>query len=240
MLNFLTFDYIIKFSIISEGLITKIILLHHWSRTKDFPFGFLLVTTIWGFREFLFAEKMRNNCFCCTQSATSGLQVTFALSAVQGLCVTTADRNFYPLCASARHYSTPIWAPPDSQQEVKNEQRGTTAKTVCVWGEGCREACGGVCPSGLPNKYFKAKTCQAFYKSSTGSICQADQVVIGHLLFITKLLLSEDLATNAAAQALTHDGSEKFSGHLVSISLNWFLKVFLMTIAEWAFITASA
>lgn len=176
----------------------------------------------------------------CT-AATSGIQVTFALSAVQGLCVTTADRNLYPLCASARHYSTPIWAFPDSQQEVEEWAEGYYCQNcVCMWGEACGEACGGVCPSGLPNKYFKAKTCQAFYNSSTGSICQTDQVVIGHLLFITKLLLSEDLATNAAAQALTHDGSEKFSGHLVSISLNWFLKVFLMTIAEWAFITASA
>lgn len=52
----------------------------------------------------------------------SRLQVIFALSAVQGLCVTTVDRNLYPLCLSARHDSTSIWIPPGAQQGVQNEQ----------------------------------------------------------------------------------------------------------------------
>lgn len=87
---------------------------------------------------------------------TSRLQVTFALSAVQGLCVTTADRNLYPLCASARHDSTPIWTPPAALQGVKNEQWALLPKqSVAGWGSSL---------SGLPfYKHFQAKTCQTFY-----------------------------------------------------------------------------
>lgn len=44
---------------------------------------------------------------------------------------------------------------------------------------------------------------------STCSICHTDQVVMGHLLFITKPLLTDDLATNIVARALTHDGTEE-------------------------------
>ena len=63
---------------------------------------------------------------------TARMQVTFAPSAVKRLCATTADRNLYPLRASARHDSTPIWTHPESQQGVENERRVLQPKR-CVW-----------------------------------------------------------------------------------------------------------
>ncbi len=135
---------------------------------------------------------------------TSRFQVTFALSAVQGLCVTTVDRNLYPLCVSARQDSTPIWIPPGSQQGVQNEQ-GVLLPKQCVRGGGV------VCLVRPSANISRPRDVSHSPRGSTSSICRTDQVVTGHLLFITKSLFTEeDLATNIVAQALTHDGSEEF------------------------------
>lgn len=98
-----------------------------------------------------------------------------------------------------------------SSAGVQNEH-GVVLPKHCVRGGGV------VCLVCLSTNISRPRHVRHSTLGSTSSICHTDQVVIGHLLFITKSPFTEDLATNIVAQALTHDGSEEFWRHWPS----WF------------------
>lgn len=95
-------------------------------------------------RQLVFSAKM------------SRLQVAFALSAVQGLCVTTADKKPLPPMCKCQTWLHSHMDTSRSSAGGEEWAAGTTAKTVCAgWGSNL---------SGLPfYKHFQAKTCQTIY-----------------------------------------------------------------------------